>query len=479
MSLWLCIRFPDLPLEALSQNTCQPVIVLEKRRVVSCNDVAAMDGITTGQSVDTARALLADTGAQLLERDRQRERTVLEKLQCWAYSITPTLECHGENCLQLEIGSCLRLHGDPSQLVMRIQNALQQRGFRGAFGIASNRVAAHLLSYHNDDLALAIEINLATRLAPLPLTLIPNTAANHIPQLIKQLSQAGLENFGALLALPRHDLGRRCGETFLHWLTDLTAPHDDVHRDFIPPAVFYDALWFGFEIRQSNELLPAMNQLLENFCDFLWHTQLATSRLEWQLLRAKNDRFRLEIRSSQAHNDPERWLELSALRLEQQTLSDDIEGLALRADQWVARDVQGQDLFNDNQPKEPLHQLIDRLRGRLGLESVQHIALRDAHLPEFAQHISAESLATSHPQTLCQQRPFWLLKEPQPLHLQAGQPYWRGPLNLIHGPERIEDNWWQRPTSRDYYIADARNGERLWLFKDRRGGRWYLHGLMS
>ena len=479
MSLWLCIRFPDLPLEALSQNTHQPVIVLEKRRVVSCNDVAAMDGIAAGQSVDTARALLADTGAQLLERDRPRERTALEKLQCWAYSITPTLECHGDNCLQLEIGSCLRLHGDPSQLVMRIQSALQQRGFRGVFGIASNRIAAYLLSYHNDDLALAIEIDLAKRLAPLSLTLIPNTAASHIPQLKKQLSQAGLENFGALLALPRHELGRRCGEAFLQWLNALTAPHDDVHRDFVPPAVFHDALWFGFEIRQSDELIPAMSQLLKNFCDFLWHTQLLTSHIEWQLLRPKNQRFRLEVRSSQPHDNAERWLELSALRLEQQTLSDDIEGLGLHADQWVSRNAQSHDLFGDNLVKEPLHQLIDRLRGRLGLESVHHIALRDAHLPELAQHLSHEPLSAANLQNPYQQRPFWLLKEPQPLHLQAGQPCWHGPLTFLQGPERIEDNWWQLPASRDYYIASASNGERLWLFKDRRGGRWYLHGLMS
>jgi len=68
-------------------------------------------------------------------------------------------------------------------------------------------------------------------------------------------------------------------------------------------------------------------------------------------------------------------------------------------------------------------------------------------------------------------------------------------LTLESGPERIESGWWDnRPIARDYYIARARNGTRLWIYHERPGctrgrargtspprspPRWFLHGLFS
>lgn len=48
------------------------------------------------------------------------------------------------------------------------------------------------------------------------------------------------------------------------------------------------------------------------------------------------------------------------------------------------------------------------------------------------------------------------------------------------GPERIETGWWRGPTvRRDYYRVEATNGLRLWLFRDRADGRWFLHGVFE
>jgi protein ImuB len=68
---------------------------------------------------------------------------------------------------------------------------------------------------------------------------------------------------------------------------------------------------------------------------------------------------------------------------------------------------------------------------------------------------------------------------------------------LESGPERIETGWWDnRPIARDYYVAHAPNGTRMWIYRERAGftrGRarsrtapasdsrpqWFLHGLFS
>jgi protein ImuB len=72
---------------------------------------------------------------------------------------------------------------------------------------------------------------------------------------------------------------------------------------------------------------------------------------------------------------------------------------------------------------------------------------------------------------------------PQPAVLEShdGRPHYHGRLILEHGPERIESGWWDgQDVSRDYYLAASPTGERLWIFRERRGARgWYLHGLFA
>ena len=48
------------------------------------------------------------------------------------------------------------------------------------------------------------------------------------------------------------------------------------------------------------------------------------------------------------------------------------------------------------------------------------------------------------------------------------------------GPERIATGWWRAPdVERDYYRAEWEDGTHAWIFRDRRGGRWFLHGFFE
>ena len=54
------------------------------------------------------------------------------------------------------------------------------------------------------------------------------------------------------------------------------------------------------------------------------------------------------------------------------------------------------------------------------------------------------------------------------------------PRELLAGPERIESGWWDRTdVARDYYVARAEDGARLWVFRDLANGAWYLQGLWT
>ncbi len=65
-------------------------------------------------------------------------------------------------------------------------------------------------------------------------------------------------------------------------------------------------------------------------------------------------------------------------------------------------------------------------------------------------------------------RPLWLLHQPLPLRERNQRPWWRGPLKLLCGPERIEGGWWDSHlVQRDYFIAEDDHAQWFWIYRTR------------
>ena len=71
------------------------------------------------------------------------------------------------------------------------------------------------------------------------------------------------------------------------------------------------------------------------------------------------------------------------------------------------------------------------------------------------------------------------MPQPQALRQSRNRLYWNGALELVYGPERIEDNWWRDAVSRDYYIARSVGDQCYWVFHDRLARQWYIHGVFA
>ena len=475
MSLWLCLRFEQLPLQCLSRCEQHPTAVLAQQRVIRANDCAAALGIREGMGAATVRALADEEPMRLLERDQQAEQRCLQQLCCWAYSITPTLHTWREDCLQLEIGGCLNLFRGLDALLAEVNSGISSRGYRARYGLAPTPKAAWLLSFAAEDTAMALQQPLEERLASLPLSLLTDFATT-----VDSLRRAGLHTLGDVLALPPAALGRRCGKKFTHFLQQLLGQREDLQADYQPPAIFNDEYWFGYEVKTNDELLPAVQQLLQSLCHFLRNTQLQTSEINWQLVGIDHKLREVCVRSASSHSDWKNWYQLSCLRFEQLQLDGSVEGLALDCRQLSAGQQESIDLFSPHSQREPLASLLDRLRSRLGLQAIEKVACRNEHLPEFAVRVSSDHAGNDHGTGQhCLQRPFWLLPQPQTLRQHSGQLYWNGALNLVYGPERIEDNWWQDAVSRDYFIATDSSGQHYWVFRDRLVRQWYIHGVFA
>ena len=94
MSLWLCLRFDLLPLEALLKqqgHACHAAtIVVAQRRVLACDEQASLAGVIPAQNISTAQALLAHSEYRLLERSRETEQTLLQQLRYLGlWTVTP------------------------------------------------------------------------------------------------------------------------------------------------------------------------------------------------------------------------------------------------------------------------------------------------------------------------------------------------------------------------------------------------------
>jgi protein ImuB len=474
MSLWLCLRFHQLPLQCLNRSEELAVAVLVKQQVLRANDYAAGLGIREGMGAGTVRALLDDEAAQLLERDTAAEAQCLQQLCCWAYSITPSLQLYREDCLQLEIGSCLTLFRGLHKLLAEVHAGINGRGFHAEYGLAETPGAAWLLSFSDADQATDYQNPLKDRLATLPLSLLTDHATA-----VDSLRRAGLHTFGCLFALPVTALAKRCGAGFTTFLQQVLGQQADICPDYQPPASFSDEHWFGYEVRVNDELLPAVQLLLQSMCRFLRNTQLQTTEIHWQLVGIDHSLREICVRSTSGHSHWENWYQLTLIRLEQLELNTGVEGLNLVCRQLQGGQLENIDLFSPRTQREPLSGLLDRLRNRLGLQAVEKVGSRSEHLPELALHVCQDNPANEHGEPLCKQRPFWLMPRPQALERDQHRLRWQGKLELVYGPERIEDNWWRQAVSRDYYIARNDSGQHYWIFRDRLGTGWYIHGVFA
>jgi protein ImuB len=82
-----------------------------------------------------------------------------------------------------------------------------------------------------------------------------------------------------------------------------------------------------------------------------------------------------------------------------------------------------------------------------------------------------------------------ILAKPQPLSsiphqshegggwLLLGHRY--GTIDKLTGPYVFSGGWWNREIRRDYYFAETRRGDIVWVYYDRVRRRWFLQGFVE
>jgi protein ImuB len=491
---WMALHLPALPLQVFERGlqTSLPLAVSERERILACNAAAQRLGVRPGLRDGAARALTETL--RIVRRCRQAERSALERLAAYAlnFSNLVSLDQGDEQAaaLVLEVGRSLRLFGGAHALQHQVLDAAEGLGWQVCCVLAPTPAAALLLARAGMGGLVGTHAAVRQALDGLSPALLVSD-----PQALDDLASMGVRTLGALLRLPRAGLAERFGLSLVQRIERLLGERADPQRPFVPPARFRAELELPAEVQSTDGLVFACRRLLDELGGFLTARQSAVQRIEWCLSHADSDATRFHLGTARLETDPDRWLELLRARLERLSLPRPVRAIALRSDELSPLPLENAELFDNIAPDPALPAaLLDRLRARLGDRAVRGLALAMDHRPERAWcwRSSSVDAAPSNagsryigpdkkgPLTHAE-RPIWLLPEPLLLEQRDQRPWLDGPLSLGSRCERIETGWWDGfEIARDYYIATAHSGERLWIYREMRGSRrWFLHGFMG
>jgi protein ImuB len=519
---WLALHLPALSLEVYTRGLpseqwgadtlgCAlpavvhqpPLAVSAHERIIARNAAAKRLGITPGLPEAAARALAAEL--RILPRKPAAERAALGRLGAWAMAFSDQVSLAPPAALVLEAGRSLRLFGGAAALRQRVLGGITDLGWRARCVLAPTPSAALALAVAGFGSALDVQaVNaiivdrdaLYRVLAGLPVTALGFSRTQ-----LDDLRRMGLTRVGDLLRLPRAGLAERFGIERLEQLERLLGERPDPRRPFVPPQRFRAGLELPAEVPDAPALVFACRRLIDELCGFLHAQQAGVQQLAWRLHHADAASTRFRLGSAAPGREPQHWLELLRERLDRLTLPAPVRAISVGSEpaQPLAPRHGGL-LPRDAAAAAPDPALLDRLRARLGPAAVQGLEMVPDHRPERAWRPCEPILPGAaaprrgvgtrrHPRSAAtedlppprQARPLWLLAEPMVLGVRAGRPWLDGPLHLGDGCERIDTGWWDGfPVARDYYVALSSAGERLWIYRDRRGdGGWFLHGLFG
>ena len=304
---------------------------------------------------------------------------------------------------------------------------------------------------------------------------VPLDRLNLDPDFRDALSKLGVQTVGGLLSLPAGGLLERFGP--------------DAYRLY---RMASDELWTPLQPRSVAEPIRQTLPLDDPQTDVmrltflikrLLHPLLAELVVRGEALTELMLRLRLDgtgwreerVRPAAPTLEAVQVLDLVRLRLEVTELSAGVIEIELTA-QGIPATREQLRLFaaKPRRDLEAANRALARVRAEFGDEAVVRARLTDGHLPEasFAWE-TLEQVTLPKPKevslrTLVRR----LFTKPVPRQ----DPLGLSDVEKLHGPYVVSGGWWMRELHRDYYFAETRRGDLLWVYYDRHRRRWFLHG---
>jgi protein ImuB len=322
------------------------------------------------------------------------------------------------------------------------------------------------------------------------------------PRFRDALFKLGIKTVGALLSLPPVGLRERFGaEAYrLHRMAagELWAPLDP-HKPEEPVA---QRRILDDPESDATRLLFLIKQMLHPMLMALAARAQALAALWFSFRIDRSGWLKEQVRPAAPTLAEAQIIDLVRLRLESLKFSAGAIEIELKAEACAATREQLR-LFAE-QPARDLdaaNRALARLRAEFGDQAIVRAVLKDGHLPEarFAwepldrvelprrdlnglNDLNVLNCPTA--KVLVRRitaKPILLPGGPYHTHedgwLILGPKY--GTVDRLAGPYVFSGGWWRKEIQREYYYAETRRGDILWLYYDRLRRRWFLQGAVE
>lgn len=376
----------------------------------------------------------------------------LESLAGWACQFTPRVTLAPPNALLAEVAASLRYFGGREAFLSDLRAGLEALGMEVSLADAPTGLAA-LWRARGGGVALEE---------------LPLAVTGFDPEFFHGI---GIATVGEALALPRDGLAQRCGEAVLDALDRARGRAPETYAFFAPPATFSARLELPAAAAHAEALLFPARRLFIQLEGLLAARHEGIRAFTLKLLHFDSSFEEIEIRLASSSRDAMRFARLLQEKLGQKSLPRPVEAIELRAAGFEALNAKSGGLFGDAATEEEdWARLVERLRMRLGAESVCGLATQPDHRPEHAWRRVEPGEWDPREFRQPGARPLWLLEESRRLP--------EGGFTLLGGPERIECGWWEGDEARrDYFVARMPDNAIAWIYREE--GDWTLHGLFA
>ncbi len=509
-TLWVAIRLTHLPLEALGiQRHTQNIMVSYKNKICVTSDNLYNLGVEPGTSTTTAQLLQSNedsTPYRIYERELDSEEKSLKRICEALYNITPHIEhyrtlhekTHEDIGVIIEISRCINLFKGISSLLNLMNASLAPLGFSYDSALGHTKHIAWLLTFSNTDQNIQEIKNsknfFINQLKPMSLTLIHEHKNS-----VSQLNRSGFFTFSDLIShietASFHSLRKRFSEEFCQYLADVLDIDNTLQQGtlfktpvgtYLPEHIFIESIQFDYPVSNCEQLDYPVKTLLTYLTKELVKQQKQTKQLFWCLYDIYQNQEKFSVCIERLHSDEKLAKELTMIHLENQPLPFEVDVLELRCEHIFPVHFENRNTHNDHQYDIEQHALATvtaKLNTRLGEKSVFSLSPKDSHIPELS--FSKSNICNIKPSkkmnspTIYTDRPSWIFNIPVKIGQQQNALFWKGKLELLQGPERIEGLWWKKPTGRDYFVAKRDDHVRLWVFHDLYKNEWFAHGVFA
>ena len=476
--LWLYIHFNSLQLSRivdddgkLALDSVRPIALYDalNNQLCQLNNEATQLGLKTNMGLAAASALCAEL--EIVEYDATQEGLLLNDIAQKLYGVTADISLDKPNGLYLRVDNMLKLYGGIAPYWRTVSNILSQVNGDYDYATAYSISAAKVLAKAAYNCVSDDQQQWKRALC--------GCALNHSDLTEKQLialQRVGIHSFTELFKQPVSAIAARFDGPMLRYLSELKGERFAQLPFYRPPQQFRQQHILLYEITLSERLLKPLGLMLNELERFLVQRGLVAFDLEVELQLRDHDTETSQywqLHCAQGESRASAWLEIAEISIERLSLLAPVQGLSLFAKQLSKTVAANDDLFSGKQHNMSNLQLLARLHAKLGEDAVTQVQLSNDYRPECT---NKEVVAGQHDrsqsanQPLYYDRPALLLPEPKTLPPHT---------KILSSPERIVNGWWDdKPVARDYFIAQNKQGQYLWVFRTPENN-WFVHGYFA